>query len=647
MAPQPLHQDEMLVGNGSRMLQRPYDPAGNASNVAQSAVHFRPFAPPGNQPHRGRGMRSPYANTFNANFQARQVFDSTLQVTYLDNLASHEIPKAEMTKQEFEEKEAFRQQLEAVCQKEFAERYTGDIASIKLVPFGSLASGFATPGSDMDLAIVPEWKDRSKSREAGIDRNIPRLLERAILEAKMGGRLLTRTRVPILKVCQKPTDELYNALFEERHKWDQLPEEEQYPPHAASGVTSQNPTQPNDPVKSSQVNDSRDFPTLAEAKAVKDTARAQTSAKVVDHADTSKAEVVKSPATENPRENDGLKETEDAAEASKDRHPRAPKKWLREKKLGPLDFPKQGVGIQCDVNFENPLAIHNTHLLRCYSLADPHVRPMVLFVKAWAKRRKINSAYSGTLSSYGWVLMVLHYLINVASPPVCPNLQSTWRPTMTKAEDLQNLLHETTVGGYIVRFWRDEATIAHLASTGQLTRNTQSIGELLRGFFQYYASIAQPNAYGQKTWCFYWATEVLSLRTPGGIRQKTEKGWTKATTTFSNGKEVRQRYLFSIEDPFELDHNVARTVTHDGIVAIRDELRRAGRILNAVGRGQAPEDGLFDEVVEQAPPITPNKTETESKTAVPVAEGGGTGENGLGVEPSAAAIAPDVTAPGA
>jgi terminal uridylyltransferase len=313
------------------------------------------------------------------------------------------------------------------------------------------------------------------------------------------------------------------------------------------------------------------------------------------------------------------------------------------KKLGPLDFPKVGVGIQCDINFENPLAIHNTQLLRCYSLTDPRVRPIVLFIKAWAKRRKINSAYSGTLSSYGWVLMVLHYLVNIANPPVCPNLQSSWRPATTKAEDLQQILQETLVGGYAVRFWHDEAAIVHLASSSQLNRNTQSIGELLCGFFHYYASIAQPSTYGQRPWCFYWATEVLSLRTPGGIRQKTEKGWTRAMTTISNGKEVRQRYLFAIEDPFELDHNVARTVTHEGIVAIRDELRRAGRILGAVGRGQAPEGGLFDEVVEQAPPVTPNKTEAESETVVPVADEAVSRIGG--VEPAALASVASVPVP--
>ena len=48
---------------------------------------------------------------------------------------------------------------------------------------------------------------------------------------------------------------------------------------------------------------------------------------------------------------------------------------------------------------------------------------MGIFVKVWAKARKINTPYHGTLSSYGYVLMVLHYLMNVAKPPVIPNLQ--------------------------------------------------------------------------------------------------------------------------------------------------------------------------------------------------------------------------------
>jgi len=62
-------------------------------------------------------------------------------------------------------------------------------------------------------------------------------------------------------------------------------------------------------------------------------------------------------------------------------------------------------------------------------------------VKVWSKRRcvfcqrspiwhplmfhyrKINAPYKGTLSSYGYVLLVIYFLVHVKNPPVLPNLQ--------------------------------------------------------------------------------------------------------------------------------------------------------------------------------------------------------------------------------
>ena len=214
---------------------------------------------------------------------------------------------------------------------------------------------------------------------------------------------------------------------------------------------------------------------------------------------------------------------------------------------------------------------------------------MILFIKAWAKRRKINSSYSGTLSSYGYVLMVLHYLVNVANPPVLPNLQAEWTPLGTL-----NTFDEI-VDGWSVRFWRNEVEITEAAKQCQLTNNQEPLGSLLVGFFHYFSSLG-----GRPT--FMWMQEVLSLRSTGGLLTKGEKGWVKAVTEENEGKRIQHRYLFCIEDPFELNHNVARTVTHKGIVAIRDEFRRAKRILLDVGQGLFPKDGeLFVEMVEEKP----------------------------------------------
>lgn len=316
-----------------------------------------------------------------------------------------------------------------------------------------------------------------------------------------------------------------------------------------------------------------------------------------------------------------------------------------------LEFPKSGVGVQCDINFSAHLALHNTLLLRCYSHADPRVRPLVLFVKHWAKVRGINTPYRGTLSSYGYVLMMLHYLVNVAQPFVCPNLQELAPPPDPNLPP--EIVEEMTIcKGRNVHFWRDEEAIKHLARQGSLTQNQDSIGYLIRGFFEYYAQSNMMSTVQARG--FDWGRDVLSIRTQGGLLSKQEKGWTGAKTVFevqnkaapppasepslmqanpqtptdsetptptatpsqplpSPGeppksshdkakgevKEIRHRYLFAIEDPFELDHNVARTVTHNGIVAIRDEFRRAWRIIRNAGRNAEPENLLEDATADK------------------------------------------------
>ncbi|KAL1870552.1 hypothetical protein VTK73DRAFT_2560 [Phialemonium thermophilum] len=310
-----------------------------------------------------------------------------------------------------------------------------------------------------------------------------------------------------------------------------------------------------------------------------------------------------------------------------------------------LEFPKTGAGVQCDINFSAHLALHNTLLLRCYSHTDPRVRPLVLFVKHWAKVRGINSPYRGTLSSYGYVLMMLHYLVNIAQPFVCPNLQEL-APRPDPNLSPQQIERTTVCKGMNVQFWRDEAEIQRLARDNVLTQNRESVGQLLRGFFEYYAQNGAMTTVPGRG--FDWGRDVLSLRTHGGLLTKQAKGWTGAKTVVEVGaiaappgsgssqpsdqhekppssapdvsrqpapeqlpspfssapaqgptttreiKEVRYRYLFAIEDPFELDHNVARTVTHNGIVAIRDEFRRAWRIIRNAGRGEPQEDLLED-----------------------------------------------------
>lgn len=498
-----------------------------------------------------------------------------------------EIPRVEMTQAEMIEKDTFRVALELVCQNALQDESSTKTLRLALKPFGSFNSGFAMSGSDMDLAISLFDSESGKPLTT-IDREIPRLLEKLLLDKKYGARLLSRTRVPILKICERPSPELFTALCEERQKWDELPEDQKYAPIDSTSV----------PSKEAKETENLGMPIQSPAHATKPPSHSETS--VTDS-------VRKSPVDQTQGLSNGptISTSKESEQTSTDvsvkpnssldspKTPISPKKmWIREKKLGPLDFPKDGVGIQCDINFSTKLGLYNTRMLYCYSLCDARVRPIVLFVKYWAKSRKINSAYSGTLSSYGYVLMVLHFLANIASPPVVPNLQHAWRRLQQGSLSAEN--PETSlVDGCDIRFWDDEKEITRLASQGALSQNQQQIGELLRNFFQYYAHTGSGYTSHGYVIGYQWTQEVLSLRTAGGILTKTEKGWVGATTTVVEGKEVRNRYLFAIEDPFELNHNVARTVTHNGIIAIRDEFRRAWRILQAVGHEKAPEGELL------------------------------------------------------
>jgi terminal uridylyltransferase len=516
----------------------------------------------------------------------------TRQAQYLEQVASVEVRNVEMSHGEREEKEAFRLALEKLCHEVCAAN-PERIPKISLEPFGSFQSGFATAGSDMDLVIVVKDHDSTSACFSLLEDDLPRALERKLLEVGYGARLLTRTRVPILKVCEKPEGSFLDKLREERWKWDDLPNEKKYPhlhtreEDADEDVPAHDPNAPISttvPVEDPNAPIVLMIPTSKPAAGSHGEALSPTPNTNTD-AEPQHLQTVRS--TPPPEATTGAQQPDNVSNASqqtqRDDTRREEKQWTRERKAGPLDFPKTGVGIQSDINFFNPLGMHNTHLLRCYSLCDPRVRPMVLFVKAWAKKRKINSSYSGTLSSYGYVLMVLHYLMNVTNPPVLPNLQDQG-------------VHQTGLGevvdGYVVRFWRNEEDIKAAAQRGQLTANREPLGSLLNGFYQYYAS----SSYGVT---FRWMQEVLSLRSPGGILAKTDKGWVKAVTEESEGKKVQHRYLFCIEDPFELDHNVARTVTHNGIVAIRDEFRRANRILQAIGNGHVSNEGeLFADLIE-------------------------------------------------
>ena len=61
-------------------------------------------------------------------------------------------------------------------------------------------------------------------------------------------------------------------------------------------------------------------------------------------------------------------------------------------------------------------------------------------------------------------------------------------------------------------------------------------------------------------------------------------------------------YLFAIEDPFEINHNVSRTCNSHGVRKIRDEFRRANRIMRMREGEAVLRNKLFEEAPEAVRP---------------------------------------------
>ena len=678
--------------------------------------HHQLFNPNDSSMHSGNLLHRPYAG----HGYGPEPASNHDQLAYIQQFAASEIANAEITPEELEAKQQLGQVLADICrdtvaQFEMKENPDFSAESVDLKPFGSLATTFATKRSDMDLVLV---SPQSKTDASSIESPLPRLVEKALLDAGYGVRLLTRTRVPIIKFCSEPTVDLAARLKEARMKWEK---EQEVPEASAKAKTKDNqisislpqatagiaepvelvatnlvpqptagapptdedckisetaakavdppakPTeqesiatedpsipasiinqsssdQTTEPAPSQAVviaNNVNSFKTSQEVgKSDKDVSGGVQAAQALDqtghapdkghdhihhndkHATTETHNTADDGPTSNLEQDDPslLQKPDDErirlyrlamreewyeaseriviyafiqaverkadttiVEEARNKLRMLPNilKRYKEPREKMLDYPKDGVGIQCDINFSNLLALHNSALLRCYSLCDKRVRPMVLFVKIWAKKRKINSAYESTLSSYGYVLMVLHYLMNIASPPIIPNLQH-FSPTSSDAGPTQ----PTELDGYNIKFYRNEDELSRLAWFGHLpgSQNHESLETLIRGFFHYFGS-------NDNFHSFHWMRDCLSLRTIGGIVPKESKGWTAAKTEIVNAaggpketKDIRQRYLIAIEDPFETHHNVGRTVSHEGIVAIRDECRRANYLITHAGR---------------------------------------------------------------
>lgn len=227
--------------------------------------------------------------------------------------------------------------------------------------------------------------------------------------------------------------------------------------------------------------------------------------------------------------------------------------------------------MECDLSMRNPLAVLNTSLLRTYAEINPVPRVLAAVIKRWAKARDINNPARHTLSSYGYILMLLHFLTfhersgnglvltltngkSNPSPslPLLPNLQrmdASWpeQPpgtpykeyaAMPKRQIKHPLEQRAVVNTFFYR--PNQAMLNNLRRL--FPGQDLSLGILLASFFRYYA------------FEFDYKRHVVSLHSNGlhGVVEREVKAELDGWRNYSAA--------LTIEDPFEKFYDVAHVL---------------------------------------------------------------------------------------
>ncbi|XP_074714006.1 speckle targeted PIP5K1A-regulated poly(A) polymerase [Strix uralensis] len=197
-----------------------------------------------------------------------------------------------------------------------------------------------------------------------------------------------------------------------------------------------------------------------------------------------------------------------------------------------------------DVSIDNRLALLNTRFLRLCADADARVRPLVYAVRLWAKQQGAGNPLGGgpLLNNYALTLLVLFFL-QTRSPPVLP--------TVARLRDLPVKADRAVVAGWDCTFPRDAAALAPSA-------NTETPSSLLAEFFRVFSD-------------FDFAGQLVSLR----------EGRASPLPPPENPEGLKLGPL-NLQDPFELDHNVAANVNAKTAARLARCCRRAAKFCRSL-----------------------------------------------------------------
>ncbi|KAG8228458.1 hypothetical protein J437_LFUL009109 [Ladona fulva] len=197
-------------------------------------------------------------------------------------------------------------------------------------------------------------------------------------------------------------------------------------------------------------------------------------------------------------------------------------------------------GLECDLSMTNLTAVYMSELLWIMGTLDSRVRPLVFFVRHWAKAAGLTYESPGPfITNFTLTLLVIHYLQCCKPNPVLPSLSTL----ISMASPADRRISDDGVN---CTFLRDVSNFAP-------SKNKESLQSLLFGFYEFYST-------------FDFHGKGLSLAKGHG--GKSGIGITKPDAS-----------PLYVENPLERMLNVSKNVNGEELERFKIQLRNAAWIM--------------------------------------------------------------------
>ncbi|OQV23598.1 putative Speckle targeted PIP5K1A-regulated poly(A) polymerase [Hypsibius exemplaris] len=205
--------------------------------------------------------------------------------------------------------------------------------------------------------------------------------------------------------------------------------------------------------------------------------------------------------------------------------------------------------MRVDISFSSKMVFQNTGLLILYSYLDPRMRPLVYTLRRWAETKELCGDTAFTKYA---LTMLLVFFLHQTKPAVLPTPEQIvfWMET-EKDTPLPGPSGDAPPPGGKFSFDMPVNHIRHIATIIPPSLNKSSPAELLVQFFNFYVDFPFTN----HVMCGYTG-EVL----PVEDFPVPEEGF-------------RFRYV-NLQDPFDLAHNIAKSVCLTTFISFREFLRQ-------------------------------------------------------------------------